>query len=229
MVKHLLVVTTLLLLAASAAFAQESEDEAVPSLAGKHQAGARLGAWISSGEDIPSYLEDTVNLVILETDIKSGAFYAELFYAYSILPQALIELSLGIVNRGSVNIQVGSQQDLGNLIVYPILLQLKYYPLASKGVKFQPYISGGGGIYHGRQDVQFTTSSLYYYDLYEDTETDINYALGGGLDWLINDKLAFEMNFKYMPIDFSNSLVTARDYKATVVTVGVKYLYGGKK
>ncbi len=228
MVRYTIIVAMMLFLWVGVVAAQEADDGNSRSLNGKHQAGARLGAWINAGDDIPSYLEIPEELITLETDIKSGSFYFEGFFAYYLFPQTFLELSVGIVNRGSVNVQVGTQQDIGNLIVYPILLQMKYYPLGARNLKFQPYIAGGGGIYHGRQDVQFTTSSLYYYDLYEDTETDFNYTLSGGLDWLITEKFALDFNFKYMPIDFSNSLVTARDYKATTVTVGVKYLHGGK-
>ena len=232
MARHLLVTLALLLVTIPAAYsqvpAQDTDEDTFPTLRSKHQVGLRLGGWINGGDEIPELAIDTVSGAILQTSIKSGSFYFEVYGAYSVLPQTFIELSIGIVNRGSVTIEEGPFQDVGNLIVYPILLQLKWYPVAALRSKFQPYVGVGGGIYHGRQDVQFS-NNVFFSTLREDHETDINYTLAAGADWLLNDFLALEFHGRYMPIKFSNALVTATDYNAVSITVGIKYLYRSKK
>ena len=205
------------------------EEKKKPTLGRKHQVGVRLGAWINSGDTPPPLLIDTTYNAQLETSIKDASFYMEGFFAYNIFPQTYLELTFGIVNRGSVTLYEAGDTDVGNLLVYPILLHLKVYPLSSFGTRLQPYVSVGGGIYYGKRDVQITTNYYYYYyNINEDSQTDFNYALGGGFDWLLNNKLALDLNVKYMPISFSKSLVTIKDYEAMTISLGIKYLYGNK-
>jgi outer membrane protein W len=212
--------------------AQEAEEGSDISVPNRHQIGIRLGTWINAGDDPPPLLQllDANDVVVgqLETDLTNVSFYFEGYFAYNIFPQAFIELSFGIVNRGSVTIQEGPITDVGNLMLYPLLLQLKFYPLALPNCRFRPYVGAGGGLYHGRQDIQFTTD-FFFTDLAEDTETDFNYVLSGGADWILSDNLALDLNVKYMPINFPQSLVTIRDYDAMAVSVGIKYLYRKKK
>ncbi len=151
------------------------------------------------------------------------------------MPQTFVQLSFGMVNRGSVTLYDGTlgTTDVGNLMVYPILLQLKLYPLASVPTRLQPYIGAGGGVYYGRRSIQFTNNLFYQYypdySLNQDTQTDFNYTLSGGVDWLFSNNWAMDLNAKYMPVNFSDPLVTIRDYKALTVAVGIKYLYSPKK
>ena len=190
----------------------------------KHQAGIRLGVWANNGET------PTDSAGIFETSFKDANFYFEGYFAYRLFSQAMLEFSLGIVNRGSVTFQEAGATNVGNVLVYPVLLQLKLYPLASLKAKLQPYLLAGGGLYYGRRSVQFTTSSdVYYYGLAEQSGTDFNYVLGGGLDWPIGATIGLEVGVKYMPIEFSKELQTIRDYDAVAFTVGVKYLYSSKK
>jgi outer membrane protein W len=190
----------------------------------KHQAGIRLGVWANNGESPTDFVG------ISETSFKDANFYFEGYFAYRLLPQAMLEFSLGIVNRGSVTFKEAGATNVGNVLVHPILLQLKLYPLASLKAKLQPYLLAGGGLYYGRRRVQFTTSSdVYYYGLVEQSGTDFNYVLGGGIDWPIATTIGLEVGVKYMPIEFSKKLQTIRDYDAVAFTVGVKYLYSSKK
>jgi outer membrane protein W len=224
----------LLFLAISTApgLGQETEETGDVSVPNRHQIGIRMGTWINAGDDAPPLLllldENDAVVGQLETDLTDVSFYFEGYFAYNLFSQTFIELSFGIVNRGSVTIQDGPITDVGNLMLYPLLLQFKYYPLALPNSGFHPYLAVGGGLYHGRQDIQFTTD-LFFTDLAEDTETDFNYVISGGADWILSDNVALDLNVKYMPINFSQSLVTIRDYDAVAVSVGIKYLYRNKK
>lgn len=190
----------------------------------KHQAGIRLGVWANNGES------PTDSVGVFETNFKEACFYFEGYFAYRLVPAAMLELSFGIVNRGSVTFMEAGATNVGNVLVHPILLQLKLYPLASLKAKLQPYFLAGGGLYYGRRSVQFTTSSdVYYYGLAEQSGTDFNYVLGGGIDWPIATTIGLEAAVKYMPIEFSKELQTVRNYDAVAFTVGVKYLYSSKK
>ncbi|UCD64501.1 MAG: outer membrane beta-barrel protein [Candidatus Zixiibacteriota bacterium] len=226
MAKFSAILITLAAVLTGSVYAQEEEDS-FPSIDRKYYVGVRLGGWVNAGEDIPQFAVDTVADAVLETDIKDGSFYFEAYGAYAVLPQAYLELSVGVVNRGTVSVFQGPFSDIGNLVLYPMLLQLKFYPFAPIRSRFQPFVAVGGGVYYGRQDVQFT-NDLFFTNLNEDSETDINYTLAAGADWLLNDFLALELHGRYMPINFSQPLITARDYDAVSVSVGVKYLLGEK-
>jgi len=189
-----------------------------------HQAGIRLGVWANNGES------PTDSVGISETNFKGASFFFEGYFAYRLAPTVMLELSFGIVNRGSVTFMEAGATNVGNVLVHPILLQLKLYPLASLKAKLQPYLLAGGGLYYGRRSVQFTTSSdVYYYGLAEQSGTDFNYVLGGGIDWPIGTAIGLEAAIKYMPIDFSKGLQTIRNYDAIAFVVGIKYLYSSKK
>lgn len=194
----------------------------------RHQIGGRIGVWSNTGDPIPTmYSGPSINV---ETKIKDASFYFEGFFAYRLFSQAMLELSIGIVNRGTVIIEEGGRTDIGNLMLYPILVHLKLYPMAPLKNRLQPYITVGGGLFYGRQSVQFTTN-VFDPRFREQSETDFNYAIGGGLDWVLSKTLALDFNAKLMSINFSRGLLTVRDYDAITVTVGIKYLYksGGKK
>ncbi|MFQ5452721.1 MAG: OmpW family outer membrane protein [Candidatus Zixiibacteriota bacterium] len=211
------------------AFAQENDELQPLTLSNKHQIGIRLGTWVNSGEKPPLLLVDTIDNTSLATSVKDASFYFEGYFAYSLIPHTYVELSLGLVNRGSVTLQENNNTDIGNLLLYPILLQLKLYPIGSFNSKFQPYVTIGGGLYYGKRNVQFTNNRFSFFKFNEDTETDFNYTLSGGADWLLNNSLALDFNIKYMPINFSKSLVTISDYDAVAITVGIKYLYAKNK
>lgn len=195
-------------------------------LKNKHQFGLRLGGWVNTGELPPARQIDESGIE-LETSINDGSFYLEFFGAYSISPGLVGELSLGIVNRGSVNVyEPGYGSDIGNLLIYPILAQLRFYPFSDRGT-IHPFVGAGGGIYYGRQDVQFVSSLTYDYDYYDfdgESEVDFSYVLSAGTDITLSNNIALEAGMRYMPVEFSDRLVTIQDYKAYTITVGVKWL-----
>ena len=92
-------------------------------------------------------------------------------------------------------------------------------------------VRAGGGIFYGRHDIQITTGWTAYYrsELGEDSETDFNYVLGGGIDWPVASVVALELSAQYMPVKFSGDLIGIRDYSSLTVTVGAKYLFRSMK
>ncbi|MEA3297029.1 MAG: hypothetical protein U9R56_04120, partial [candidate division Zixibacteria bacterium] len=196
------------------------------SFSKKHQLGIRLGVWHHQGDSPPEpdqlILSTDTNF---KTNLKQSAFNFEGYFAYRLLSWAMVELSVGSVNRGSVTINEGTATDVGNLILYPILAQFKIYPLGTVISGFQPFMLAGGGFYYGRRTVQFTNSSDYYPNWQEDTGADINYIIGGGIDWPMANVLSLDLTVKYMPIKFSEPLVAMQNYNAVAFSIGIKYLY----
>lgn len=187
----------------------------------RHQAGVRIGVWANNGDLPPSRLEDGSGNV-LETDINSANIYLEGFGAYRLFSRGLLEFSVGFANRGDVNFLEGGREYFGNLILYPILVQFKYY-LPRPAGNFLPYLEAGGGIYYGRHSVQFTNDA--YFAFSEVSGTDVNYVVGGGFDWPVSHSIALGLDAKYMPISFGKGLVEITNYRAITVTVGIKYLF----
>jgi opacity protein-like surface antigen len=139
------------------------------------------------------------------------------------------EISLGIVNRGTVTIDDSQIRDVGNLLLYPILAQIKIYPYAAGSWHAQPYLTAGAGLYLGRRDVQFTDSNFLFAGSNQETASKLSYVLGGGIDWPIGNVISLGLDGKYMPINYSKGFVTVNNYNAVVITVGVKYLIARKK
>lgn len=193
-----------------------------------HQFGLRIGSWVNQGDSPPSMVSD--ELRTWELDFGSASFYLEGYFGYRFYPESMLEISFGFVNRGDAtfvsDIGSGDEQYVGNLLIYPILLRARLYPFASVMKKFQPYFTIGGGIYYGRHDIQFTNAAFVSLFFDEESETDINYTIGGGIDWPLSSAIALEGDVSYKPIQFSEDLATIRDYSALHITVGAKYLFG---
>ncbi len=193
-----------------------------------HQLGVRLGAWSNLGELPPGILTNPNNNAIMQTNLSNNNFYFEGLFGYRINEQLMLELSLGISNRGSVTLSQNNSTNVGNVIIYPILLQMKLYLLSMTDVRIQPYVFGGGGLYYGRRSTQVSSSGYVYLDDQE-SETDFHYSFGGGFDWPLSRSLSADLNIKYMPIMFSKTFVAIHDYKGIGITLGIKYLYSFKK
>lgn len=218
----------MMLLLVSSTYAETESQENNFSLRKKSQAGLRLGAWINGGDLPPALITTADSSVGFLTDIKSGSFYFEGFYAYNFYSALVSEISFGISNRGDVTFFDGLNTDIGVLNVYPILLHLKVYPLIATQSRFQPYFGAGVGAYYAHRTVQFIIGGINsYYEFEGESKTDFSYALQGGFDWLLSSKFALELNAKYMPIEMGDPFLTVEDYSATTVTVGIKYLTGG--
>ncbi|MFZ5980014.1 MAG: outer membrane protein [Candidatus Zixiibacteriota bacterium] len=193
----------------------------------RHQAGIRIGLWHNLGDD--AVVDSTFGGLSWKTDIGNNNFYFEAFGAYRINSLAMAELSFGFVNRGSVTLYEDPYSYVGNLLVYSIMLQLKVYPVPTLPGRFHPFLMGGGGLFYGRHDVQFTTDYDFFYYFNEKSATDFNYVIGGGVDWQLTDYLGVDFSVKYMPIGFNKDLVTMTDYDALTFSAGVKYLFESSK
>lgn len=192
----------------------------------QNQAGLRLGLWSNRGELPPEsgVLNETGTFT---TNIGGSSAYIEGFFGYRLTSRLVAELSLGTVNRGSVTLADSGASDIGNLVIYPVLVQLKLYAPRIPNTKLHPFVFTGGGLHFGRRNVQFTNSPSYYPNWVEDAATNFNYVVGGGFDWPIGSSIGLDFTLKYMPINMS--LVVIEKWDALAFTVGVKYLYSSKQ
>ena len=218
------ILTCILLFGMTAPLFAKDETSPVYSIQNTYHAGLRMGVWANGGETPPE-LDTLGPTSIVKTSINDANFYFEGYFAYRLMTATYLEFSFGIVNRGSVTLSEDGSNDIGNLLVYPFLLQLKLYPLASFNLRLQPYIAAGGGLYYGKRNIQFSNNYYHLYGYGEDSETDFNYTVSGGADWLMGEHFSIDANIKYMPITFSDPLVTITDYKAVSITIGLKYRY----
>jgi opacity protein-like surface antigen len=203
------------------AMAQDTAPDTKLAFAYRHQAGIRLGAWANLGETPIPF--DTSGDSRYEADIKDASFYFEGYFAYRFNPTLMGELSVGIVSRGDISVEEGGFSYFGNLTLYPIQLRLKVYPLSQTSGKFYPYLMGGISVYHGRHDVQFTDD--YWGFFREPSQTAVSYTVGAGMDMPIASQIGLDAAVTFMPINFSETLFTIKDYDALTITVGVKYLF----
>lgn len=208
------------LLLPGAAVAGDDEERPAEWLLSRYHFGARLGLWSNQGEAPPEIGTDQ----IFETNFNDQNFYFEISGARRIIPMTMLEMSLGIVNRGSVTFREEGRDNVGNVLVYAVLLQARFYPLAGSAWGLQPYVTAGGGLYYGRRSVQFTTD-YYYSGLDEETGSDFSYTLGGGIDYPLAPAISLELNMKYMNIGFDDGLMTINNYDALAISIGAKYLY----
>lgn len=223
MIKRLALFSTLLFLFLFAHTVQCDEFGLVEKFSKSHQLGMRLGAWANLGALPPDTLYPSSNS-IMATKFSNANFYFEGFFGYRFNEQLMLELSLGISNRGSVTLSQNGSTEVGNVIIYPVLLQMKLYLLSMTDLRVQPYVFGGGGMYYGRRSTQVSSSGYIYLDSQE-SETDFHYSFGGGIDLPLSRSLSADLNVKYMPIMFSKTFVSINDYKGIGITLGIKYLY----
>lgn len=227
MIKKLLITALMLLLAGTAA-AQDTEPTLVENFSNCHQFGIRLGGWANLGGLPPETLYSPISTEILETKLSNANIYFEAFFGYRLNQQLMLELSMGISNRGSVTLTNGYSTNVGNVIIYPILLQMKLYPLSTTASRLQPYVFGGGGLYYGRRSTQISSSG-FVSDLDYESKTVFHYTFGGGIDLPLANSFAFDFNVKYMPVTFTKQFVALEDYKGLSITIGFKYLQSFKK
>ena len=160
-----------------------------------HQAGVRLGGWGNLG-DKPAdtvFGEDQFNAI---PDLNSANFYLEGFLGIRVNPFVVIEGSLGIVSRGDVTAYYPPTGDefFGSLVVYPILLKAKLYPMGRTNSSIHPYVLAGGGIYYTKYSIQFTrgyTSSLF---IDEPSKTSFDFVFGAGFDYPLASVIGLDFN-----------------------------------
>ena len=194
----------------------------------QHQAGIRIGIWGNRGDTPGQNLPGDISTA--GEEFNDANFYFEGLLGLRISTSLVAELSVGIVNRGEAILQDGNTNYVGNLLIYPVLVKLKFYPLSGLAPKFHPYLLLGGGVYHARHDIQFATggSASFRPFLEENSETSFNFVAGAGVDWPLASVIALEFNAQYMPIKQSTALIGVDDWSSLTFTVGVKYLYRSK-
>lgn len=188
----------------------------------QNQAGIRVGVWRNRGEKPPAAGESGAST--FKTDVGSGSFYFEAYFGYRIFPPAALEVSFGIVNRGDVTIRDQGKSYIGNLLVYPVQIRGKLYPLAYSSSSVQPFLMVGGGLYHGRNDIQFVSENAQFDGFVGDSQTDFNAVFGAGCDWPLANNVGVDAAVSFMPISFSRGLFSVHKYDALTVTLGIKYL-----
>lgn len=193
-----------------------------PSFFERQQVGVRFGGWSNQGD-----LPDTT-FFNLKTDVGNSSFYAEFYFAWRVYNRGYLEFSAGFVNRGEVSIladpgTIYEAQYIGNLMMYPILIQLKQYFPGFNNASFKPYVTGGGGLYISKHAVQFTDS--YYTAIQEPSRTKLGWSVGGGFDWPVSSTLALEGSVKYYPIEYGDDLFSIKDFSAMAFMVGIKYSF----
>ncbi len=223
-----LLLLAVLLLTGSSVWSQQQSEQPESVYLHSHQAGIRLGAWANLGDSPLDSLQLTSTAYYL-TDFSGGSFYFEGFLGYRISRLLVAELSVGIVNRGDVSL-FDLDSFYGSLLVYPILLKARVYPVGKVGGRFYPYLLAGAGLYYARHDIQIVSSSYGFYGfIEEDSETRFGYVVGGGFDWPLASVVALDFNVQYMPIDYSTKIIGITDYSSLTVTIGVKYLFSSDK
>jgi outer membrane protein W len=225
----LLPLTLACTLAASSPGAEGADKDSLPLFLRQHQVGVRLGGWTNLGDNPPDSGDITVNGTDIDghffTNLNSTAFFIELYYGHRWNRYLMLELAGGTANRGSVTITDSADSDIGNLVLYPITVQLRTYPFTTLTQSFYPYVSAGMALHIGRRKVQFTSAGYYFSNWEDETSFDLNWVVSGGIDWPLARQIGLDLNVKYMPVNFSSSLLTKNDYSAIAVTIGVKYLY----
>jgi len=220
----------LIFVASGTIAARDMQDTRGENFRKRHQAGVRLGVWGNLGDTPLEEISDNSSSIVFINDFKDASFYIEGFAAYRFSPCFMGELSLGVVSRGEVTRRDPSSSLYGSLLVYPMLLKLKLYPLEQWSFKFHPYLTVGGGIYHARHDIQIASGAYYYSTFYEEeSKTSLNYVLGGGFDWPVATTIGLEFSAQYMPINFSKALIGVTDWSSLTITIGAKYLFESKK
>jgi opacity protein-like surface antigen len=194
---------------------------------GKHFAGGRVGIYSNTSGEIPG--EDPSFFL----DFSSNSIYAEFFYAYRLARPLAAEFSIGIFSRGeaqyirlidTVN-NIGTDAVNNPVLLYPIWLSLKIYPLYKFDLPVHLFLQPGAGLIFGRHDIV----DYYSYTAYAiDTESraKITYLLAAGFDIQVTRQIGLTAGFKYLPADFGKPLARVEDYTGWTLAFGIGYLFG---
>lgn len=224
-------VLTLLALLALPARADDNQPDKIDHYLKSHQVGLRLGGWANQGDTPADSVGTTSDFLYYLTDFTEGNAYLEGFFTYRINPYLASEFSVGIVSRGDVTLRddILQSTSFGSMVIYPILLKARLYPLGPAHTRFHPYVMAGGGVYYGKHDIQITDNYTGLTpDLDQSSETVFSYVLGAGVDWPLAEVLGLGLQAQYMPIDFTKNLVGVQDYSSVTFTIGVQYLFHSK-
>ena len=174
----LLVIVALLLVFAQVGFAQDMN--------GKFGIGARIGYVNYSGDSI----DDT------DVDFDDAAMYGGnlVYYLHSYFS---LELSADYVKTDTeFKVSGFSPVNFGELKQVPIILNGRFH--FSTNQKISPYLSAGIGYYINDFDLSDAASSELPSGSELDPDDSIGFNLGGGIQFLLNEHFALDLDLKYI-------------------------------
>ena len=173
----LLVIAVFFLVFAQVGFAQDME--------GKFGIGARIGYLNYAGDDYG------VSGSRFDVDFDEAAIYGGNL-VYYIHRYFSLELSADYVKTDTEIKGAGlSPTNLGELKQVPIILNGRFH--FSTNQKISPYLSGGIGYYLNDFDLAGAPAG---YEL--DPDNSIGFNLGGGIQFLLNEHFAIDLDLKYI-------------------------------
>lgn len=178
----------------------------------RNMVGGRVGVWVNNGD------RGTITVGVGVTqEVSDASPYAEIFYSHFLNKWLGAEVALGVSSRSDL---VSDRNNIfGGLNVYPVQFSAKVYPLGGYG-PFQLYLQGGMALYFGSQSQQ-TVGSFFGGNT---TATNINYLLGGGVEYMLAESIAMSLTTKYHRISFgSDKFLGLTDFSSYVITLGFAY------
>jgi outer membrane protein len=178
----LLVIVALLLVFGQVGFAQDMK--------GKFGIGARVGYVNYSGDDLDLSGFD------MDVDFDDAAMYGGnlVYYLHNYFS---LELSGDYVKTDTEIKGSGlSPTNIGELKQIPIILNGRFH--FSTNQKISPYLSAGIGYYINDFDLSDSLSSVLPSGSELDPDDSIGFNLGGGIQFLLNEHFALDLDLKYI-------------------------------
>jgi opacity protein-like surface antigen len=179
--------------------------------------GLRLGAWMT---DINESLQDAG----FGNDFSDAGVFAEFWYDLRLTRALMFEFSAGASSLGETTVRTTSGRAIVDLSVFPIMAQIKISPVTVAHARVFPYLTGGAGLIVGRNSLRGVTDFDVLYEFNEQSEADLNWTAGGGIDIVVADQIALNISAKYFQVDFGDGLLGINDYSAFTVAAGASYL-----
>jgi outer membrane protein len=208
----LLVIVALLLVFSQVGFAQDMK--------GKFGIGARIGYVNYAGDDYD------VSGSNIDVDFDAAAMYGGNL-VYYIHRYFSFELSADYVKTDTEIKGSGlSPTNIGELKQVPIILNGRFH--FSTNQKISPYLSGGIGYYLNDFDLSNSSAGNEL-----DPDNSIGFNLGGGIQFLLNEHFAIDLDLKYIwnKTDFEAKVPGYAPEETSVnldnfyVGIGLKYYF----
>ena len=208
----LLVIVALLLVFGQVGFAQDMK--------GKFGIGARVGYVNYAGDDYD------VSGSNIDVDFDNAAIYGGNL-VYYIQRYFSLELSADYVKTDTELKGVDSSPiNIGELKQVPIILNGRFH--FSTNQKISPYLSGGIGYYLNDFDLSNSSAGNEL-----DPDNSIGFNLGGGIQFLLNEHFAIDLDLKYIwnKTDFEAKVPGYAPEETSVnldnfyVGIGLKYYF----
>ena len=115
-------------------------------------------------------------------------------------------------------------ENIGEMKQIPIILNARFH--FSTNQKVSPYLSGGIGYYINDFDLSDSLSSLLPSGYELDLEDSIGFNLGGGIQFLLNEHFALDLDLKYI---WNNTDIEAKapGYETEEISMDLDNFYVG--